>query len=938
MTDQEALHKCVTKFMIDTCHYSTSEYATTIPFFHFLGRVSGISVGTFSEFFTSGSSAEFRIKPMLSCIGDIDLMQVVDNILAIPHGYTPPTELPDLYQDIVPIFEIIDSHQPGYVYLKPSYILNRNDNGSYVAISFENRDVNENDRIFFRRLSTDLPKYDASYFPHFLTPEIYSNSSLVSLMTPEVAAHGPAMMNTYNSKLNDICKPAHRCFSFSSIDSVQCIRCLLWPPLASNWPTRYRDHGWPDQTTINMVVNDGCDVVGAVHPRCKQEEWVNERQWRLSFSRAEVTLLNSWTPVQQILYHMLRFVMKREVFAETNDSDQDAPKLSNYHIKTLMLWECEQKPQSWWLAESSLVKLCSSLLHKLSGWVNEKRCHHYFINDCNILDHFADDASSLSNSLKSLADESVLLPWFVENYIRKCAERCPAEVSELFQDICSFDKQERAVQAVVDWKWNTLPEELYMEHFNTEAMIQGIMLLYRIDVTGVIMLKNELHYFDPRLRDYFVALTSLRVAYTITTQSLTEDLLEILWTLFDPCNADVGDMYNGAGILSIKKAIKLARMHNIGGHALEMLYQEISKAYLHHCLACGQECTRCVVHVLLATLCYKSGHYQTAVYHCKQLLNQGFPEHHRSQSIGAEYLPQIDDNVDSVFGLVILYRYVQGNGPNGSVYPEEINKLPSITTLLLAHYLYFQCQTVENRKCNKLAMYRQHLSKTQQLNMCDVLLFEKMEMELDESALIVGGNARTDEGHHVPSSSDPSLLVTMLELVALEKLITFRHVMVRELHSEQFPILNEFEALYSYKCGLFEECLEMCRNHVNLLLRAGCSRNQVYVIALPQFVSLLNGELVSLFGIIGILHPVIVLLLLQFPLYGIISVLTLSLYLLVQCQKKLRADSLVDSLQLIHFVHDKMYPADDNEYFVDRLILKLTYRSLKLHVDHVPLS
>jgi len=119
-------------------------------------------------------------------------------------------------------------------------------------------------------------------------------------------------------------------------------------------------------------------VVGAVHPICKGKDVENRFQWRLSFSRAEVTLLNSWTPVQQIVYHMLRFFMKQKVFSKTDvdknpnlpsktdDEDQDLPKMCNYHIKTLMLWGCEQRPQSWWSAESSIVKLCCSLLDKLS--------------------------------------------------------------------------------------------------------------------------------------------------------------------------------------------------------------------------------------------------------------------------------------------------------------------------------------------------------------------------------------------------------------------------------------------------------------------------------------------------------------------------------------------------------------------------------------------
>jgi len=35
-------------------------------------------------------------------------------------------------------------------------------------------------------------------------------------------------------------------------------------------------------------------------------------QWRISFSRAKTVLLNSWTQVQQIVYHMLRFFLKTE--------------------------------------------------------------------------------------------------------------------------------------------------------------------------------------------------------------------------------------------------------------------------------------------------------------------------------------------------------------------------------------------------------------------------------------------------------------------------------------------------------------------------------------------------------------------------------------------------------------------------------------------------
>ena len=47
---------------------------------------------------------------------------------------------------------------------------------------------------------------------------------------------------------------------------------------------------------------------------------MSKHQFRLSFSRAEIVLLNSWMPVRQIVYHMLRFFVKTERLADITDS------------------------------------------------------------------------------------------------------------------------------------------------------------------------------------------------------------------------------------------------------------------------------------------------------------------------------------------------------------------------------------------------------------------------------------------------------------------------------------------------------------------------------------------------------------------------------------------------------------------------------------------
>jgi len=931
MANENAMHRCITKFMLDTGRLSANGYDTEVRLLHFLPDFKD------TEVFISGSSAEICIKPMLSCIGDIDIMLASCKLLAIPQGYTPPTELPDHYLDTVDMYEIIDSDQPGYVYLGRSCTLGKADTGRYVMVKEQNK--NEENKIFFLRsmysVDVDAQKFPAGGFKRYKLMNQDTLMCAAAKFAEFVETHGPAMNAKIGSCLTKLFKRTHRYISISAVDAVPCLHCLVWPPQASDWPARRRNHGWPDAATIDMVVSNGCDVVGAVHPLCKQDELMREGQHRLSFSRAEVTLLNSWTPVQQIVYHMLRFVVKQELLAKTDASDPDVPKLSNYHIKMLMLWQCEQKPQSWWSAESALIKLCSALLHTLSGWVTDRCCQHYFINDCNILDHFLNDASTLPirNTLNSVADESVLSSWFVENYIRKCAERCPSEVSILFQDTSSNNKLEKAVQAVVDWQRNSMPEECHVEHHKSETVIQ-VLVLWRNDAAGILMYMKRLQNLDLRFLDYFVALTGLRVALNISIQSLTEELLEILWTLFDVSSSAVGEIDTAGGPLHIRRAIKLARLNNVDSNALEMLYNEMSKAYLHHSLAGGDESTYCVAHVLLAALCYKSGHYQAAVYHCEEVSNRR--EHHGARNIGAEFLPPIDDNVDSAFGLVLFYEHIQRQALNSR---PETNPQAFITAKLLADYLYSQCTKEAQSKCDKLTKYRHNLSATKQLLLCDVLLFKALNIQLDKCSEVSDMNANVDNASPAPNSADTGLLVTVLELVALEKLISFRQAVVAELHSEQYPVLNEFDALHAYRCGLFEVCFEMCRKHVNMLIRARRSRHQRYVvIGVPQFVCLMDDELVSLFGIVGILHPNWVLLGLQFPDYSEISVLTLSLHLMVQCQKKLRKDSTArDTLQLVRYVHDNMFPAD-NQNFFDRLILKLTYRSLKLYIDNTSLN
>ena len=206
---------------------------------------------------TTGSVAEFYIEPMLPHVGDVDVMFHRNTQLAIPPGRAPPTQLPAEFHDYLEAYEIIDSHFPGYVYLELRYLLTECvDDGKYNTVEYLGQ-----------------------------TRYLSNKWSLDNRPT-----HGPAVVDV--------------CSGFLSGDIVSSIRCLVWPPQAADWPTRHRNYGWPDSATVDRVVSNGCDVVRVAHRQCRQHKWMGKYQWRLSFSRAEIVLINSWMPVQQIVYHM----------------------------------------------------------------------------------------------------------------------------------------------------------------------------------------------------------------------------------------------------------------------------------------------------------------------------------------------------------------------------------------------------------------------------------------------------------------------------------------------------------------------------------------------------------------------------------------------------------------------------------------------------------
>ena len=832
----------------------------------------------------TGSAAEFYINPMLPCIGDVDVMFYDNNKLAIPAGYPPPTELPDEFHDYVKVVEIIDSDFPGYVYLNLRYLLtvSMDEDTEYHATQYEER--------------FNLSK------------------SIKASGVGEI--HGPA--DSYAGS-----------WPISPYDRVWSTRCLLWPTQACDWAIRHRSYGWPDSATVNSVTNSGCDIVCVAHRQSRPDE----RMWRLSFSRAEVVLLNSWMPVQQIVYHMIRTFVKTEKLTEVSDNC-GSKIFSNYQIKTLMLWACEKNPRTWWTDGLKLVKICVELLHTLAVWFNRKCCQHYFISNCNLMDVTC-DTKTITGQFMSVS-ESWLAVWFINKYIYKCAQICNERVAHFFDDVSTVEKLQNAALAVVYWRRCNKLNGLRKVLTEAKCLIARHVGWCSLSVRSCVCWMTELPKTDKSLSLYFIAVAFLHLAIKLTKSGVddTRKLLDILATVIGHF-VGIRTRQRYRSLLSLSKALEFMKVVAINSNStLQLIEIELSKAYLYRALTCDDSTSNinvnyCILNVYLGVMCYTTGQYQTAIDHCKQARLSEDHSQCSSHVVQGDLLPKIDDCIDSVLGLSVFYQHVKTAVLNQQQHKKPVNVF---TTGFFAHCLLIKCLSAV--KCRPTSLsdevqrYRKYLHNSPQLFTTDVLLHITMNNSIQ--LCYCKEPVETNKRKTKPSeTSITSELVELLQQSAVEHLTAYRHLEVQQLGSVVTIVTTDYEALYSYKRGDYLRCLQLSTQNVRSLFYRDIEMQEVFPIQ-PVFVPLLDNDIVSLTALTLIVNPECR------ELDGgcvCISQLTLSLYLMTQCQLKLRhsVTSLAQTLDDIEITQRR----HRHSRTLDHLTLKLIERKLLAYLTRM---
>jgi len=274
-----------------------------------------------------------------------------------------------------------------------------------------------------------------------------------------------------------------------------------------------------------------------------------------------------------------------------------------------------------------------------------------------------------------------------------------------------------------------------------------------------------------------------------------------------------------------------------------------------------------------------------------------------------------------MLGLAELYQSVRTAALKQKRQPQLLSVF---TTELFEYYLHtkylseIECrQFVHMSSTDGFKRYAVCISDTRQLFIGDVLLilsvrrlskFQHKPVLLNPEHSLMNAN-----------KCNTSDLVELLQKSAVEHLITYRHLVARDTDSVVTIVATDFEALYAYKRGDYQQCLQLSTQNVHTLLYAD---DMPSVPILTDFMQLLDDDIVSLTALILMIYPGCT----KDYDYTRICEETLSLYLMTQCQLKLRhsVTSLAQTLDYIEVVQRRHSP----DHTLEQLTLKLIERKV----------
>lgn len=195
---------------------------------------------------------------------------------------------------------------------------------------------------------------------------------------------------------------------------------IAWPEPAMEWLVRSRPSGWPSPELVQEIFDSGChlapvgrgnrfeepvdllsycqnpelSVASSAGLEAKYNEgklFMDNTEWKTSFSVAENKLGESVSPVQRHVLVLLKMI-KKIYFPKV---------ISTYCLKHLLFWESEKKQLDFWREENSANCLLL-ILDRLQECLKAHQLPHFFIPKSNVLQY--EDPSKLNEAAVIVAE------------------------------------------------------------------------------------------------------------------------------------------------------------------------------------------------------------------------------------------------------------------------------------------------------------------------------------------------------------------------------------------------------------------------------------------------------------------------------------------------------------------------------------------------------
>ena len=189
-----------------------------------------------------------------------------------------------------------------------------------------------------------------------------------------------------------------------------------------------------------------------------------------------------------------------------------------------------------------------------------------------------------------------------------------------------------------------------------------------------------------------------------------------------------------------------------------------------------------------------------------------------SHVVQGELLPKIDDDIDTVLGLAVFYQYVLSAALN----QQQTQYVSVLSTELFVYYLNIKFQSVLKCPVTQTSSYDTdilHRFVKCILELHDPLISDMILYKSLVSAL-KSAICSTMELVNCETEVNTSPLATLLQKSAIEHLTVSRQFMARQFASKVTIVTTDFEALYAYKHGNYQRCLQLSTQNIHTLLYA----------------------------------------------------------------------------------------------------------------------